>query len=444
MAIARISGNILQDNLQRGSNLSIQGNLLYIDVTNDRVGVGTSSPDVEFTVVGSANISANVDAGNAIVSGSVSATGNVTGGNLTTGGDVTTATVTATGNVSGGNLVSSADVTTVSVTASGNVSGGNLVSSADVTTATVTATGNVSGGNITTGGDVTTSTVTASSTITATGNVSGGNITTSGAVEATGNVSGGNLISSGSVETANITLSGTTVTSDANLSIATSSNGNVDFDVDGTGVVSFNTSTSLTLPSGNTAQRPGSPETGALRFNTSVSQVEIYDGAAWDSITGGAFANITSQELTGDGSTVQFTLDRTTTAAAIIVSTNGVVQLPDTAYTVTGNQITFAEAPVSSDTVDVRFNSIVTTVSSITNTSGANSITVQTNGVADLTTTQSVQLPSYTTTQAANLANTANGQVIYVTDGDGGSPCLAVYSVDNWKRVALGANIAGS
>ena len=57
MAIQRVSGNILQDNLQRGANLSIQGNLAYFDVTNNRVGILTSSPQDEFNVIGVANAS---------------------------------------------------------------------------------------------------------------------------------------------------------------------------------------------------------------------------------------------------------------------------------------------------------------------------------------------------------------------------------------------------
>jgi len=489
MAIARISGNILQDNLQRGSNLSVQGNLLYIDVTNNRVGVGTGSPDVEFTVIGSSNITANISSGNINNTGIVNSTGNIDGGNLNT-----------TGNVTGGNVVSSADVTAVSVTATGNVNADTFRStnttlaapspgsydserltlynfennskvnyaigveasaiwhSVDTNlegqgfkwygnttqVARISGVGNLTlAGNIVANANITGANFSTSGGIGATGNITGGNLNTEAQVVATGNVTGGNLITAGAIDGANISINGTEITSDANLSIATSSNGNVDFDINGSGVISFNTTTSLTIPVGNTAQRPGSPETGAMRFNTNNQQVEVYDGSEWE-VVGSDFVSITSQELTGDGSTITFTLNESTTAAAIIVSTNGVVQQPGIAYTVSGNQITFAEAPISSDTIDIRFTSAVTTVTSITNTNGNSSLVVEDNGIANIATVQSLQLPGYTTAQAANLANTANGQVIYVTDGDSGSPCLAVYSADNWKRVSLGANIAGS
>lgn len=45
MAIGRISGAMLKSNLERlGTDLSVDTDLLYIDVTNDRVGINTASP----------------------------------------------------------------------------------------------------------------------------------------------------------------------------------------------------------------------------------------------------------------------------------------------------------------------------------------------------------------------------------------------------------------
>ena len=45
---------------------------------------------------------------------------------------------------------------------------------------------------------------------------------------------------------------------------------------------------SLTVPGGTEAQRTGSPAAGMIRFNTTISQYEGYDGSAWTSIGGGA------------------------------------------------------------------------------------------------------------------------------------------------------------
>ena len=64
------------------------------------------------------------------------------------------------------------------------------------------------------------------------------------------------------------------------------------------------------------------------------------------------------QSLTGDGSTVTFTLDQTVaTETGIIVSVGGVLQEPSVAYdlTVGGTKITFSEAPSSTDTVYIHY-----------------------------------------------------------------------------------------
>ena len=37
----------------------------------------------------------------------------------------------------------------------------------------------------------------------------------------------------------------------------------------------------ITLPSGTTAQRPGSPATGMARYNTSTNLIEVYNGSVW-------------------------------------------------------------------------------------------------------------------------------------------------------------------
>ena len=44
------------------------------------------------------------------------------------------------------------------------------------------------------------------------------------------------------------------------------------------------------LPSGTTAQRDGSPDAGYIRFNTTETSFEGYDGSAWGAIGGGASA----------------------------------------------------------------------------------------------------------------------------------------------------------
>lgn len=52
----------------------------------------------------------------------------------------------------------------------------------------------------------------------------------------------------------------------------------------------------------------------------------------------------------------------------------------------------------------------------------------------------SITLENYTVSNAPT--NGTTGRVIYVSNGDSGSPCLAVDNGTNWKIVALGATIS--
>jgi hypothetical protein len=475
MAINKISGNILQDDLVRGSNLAIQGNLIYFDVANDRVGILTSTPGDEFTVNGVAN-AANVRVTSATANGIFYASADllaITSGNLTydgTGltviGNLTanvaniTQTLTVTGNITAGNIASNNDITAV-----GNVSANNATITNEISTDSITA--NVANIGSITLDDLNVGNIIANGYANITGNVTGGNFLTSNSVIA-GNFQfnsalnnavvytdssntlttssnltfdGATLSVTGNLVVDDIEINGNSITSNATLEIQTQNDGNIVLTPDGIGLVQIDTSTGLTIPVGNTAQRPGTPDTGTIRWNTSLNIVEVYNGADWEGV-GQDLAIITDQTITGDGANTVFVLDQTTTANAIIVSTNGVVQRPGVAYTVTGNSITFAEAPQTTDIIDVRFIAELSFVNAISNDSGINEISVDPSGVANLSTVQSLQLPSYTVTQATALANVANGQIIYVSNGDSGQPCLAVYSVNAWKVVSLGGNIS--
>ena len=170
-----------------------------------------------------------------------------------TGTQFSVNTDNTTTDIQGGNVVvkTSAQFTTpdigaatgTSLTATGNVAGGNLT-----TAGVVSATGNVIGGNLTTGGlvlatgTVTGSALITSGTVTATGNVAGGNITTGAKVVAVGNIDSTSGIFNGdgfglsNIPAANITglsLSGI-ANGTSNVDIATA-DGNITMGVNGTG-----------------------------------------------------------------------------------------------------------------------------------------------------------------------------------------------------------------
>ena len=134
-------------------------------------------------------------------------------------------------------------------------------------------------------------------------------------------------------------------------------------------VVSFQSSNSILIPRGNSAQRPATGVTGMIRFNTTLDSLEFYDADSWVS-AGTVFTVIDSEVFNGDGSTVAYTLGTSQTTDSCIVSINGVLQIPVLAYSVTGNVLTFTEAPLVSDTIEVREITTTTTVKGISNANG--------------------------------------------------------------------------
>ena len=171
---------------------------VYADTNgNANIEIQTASgatPTTRITVIGA---SGNVGIANAAplhtlaVTGTVygsstlTAVGNITGGNLLTAGSAT-----ATGNIQGGNLI-----TAGLATVTGNVTGGNIISVGAVSAGAlgVSTTGNVTGGNINSNdrvsatGNIDAQAFNATQTFSTTGNVRSGTVT------ATGNIVGANL-----------------------------------------------------------------------------------------------------------------------------------------------------------------------------------------------------------------------------------------------------------
>ena len=204
-----------------------------------------------------------------------------------------------TTDISGGNVVvkTSAQLTTpnigeatgTSLTATGNVAGGNLT-----TAGIVSATGNVIGGNVTTGG-----------LVLATGNVTGGNITTAGVVAATGNVSGGNLTTAGNIDTSagifngdgygisniaagnivGLNLSGIS-NGTSNVDIATA-DGNITMSVNSVGNVAVITATGLEL-------------TGTALISSTVTAPAFTANTGLFTGDGGGLSNVVGANVTGE------------------------------------------------------------------------------------------------------------------------------------------------
>jgi|9_EtaG_2_1085328.scaffolds.fasta_scaffold09201_3 hypothetical protein len=59
----------------------------------------------------------------------------------------------------------------------------------------------------------------------------------------------------------------------------------------------------IDIAAGTTAQRPGSPNSGMIRFNTTTTSYEGYNGSSWGELGGGGISNVvedTSPQLGGD------------------------------------------------------------------------------------------------------------------------------------------------
>jgi len=103
------------------------------------------------------------------------------------------------------------------------------------------------------------------------------------------------------------------------------------------------TAQALHIPSGTTAEQPQDPEQGQLRYNSSVTALEFFNGTNFVQLQGavGAKATITRDSFTLDGSTTVFgpmSFDPEADAN-ILVFIEGVFQKDDT-YSTSGTTIT--------------------------------------------------------------------------------------------------------
>jgi fibronectin-binding autotransporter adhesin len=236
---ATLSGNIIGDRITNGTT-SIE---IQTASGNANISVGGTSNVAVFTttgqnLTGTLSATSNITGGNLLTGGLISATGNITsaanvsGGNVVTGGLISsTGNITSAANITGGNVLTGGLISaTGNITSAANISGGNLSVTSNVLATGVSVSGNITGGNVLTGGLVSafgnitsaaniaggnvlaTTTVSAAShigsVVSVTANVTGGNILTGGLISSTGNISsaaniaGGNLLATTTVSAA--------------------------------------------------------------------------------------------------------------------------------------------------------------------------------------------------------------------------------------------------
>lgn len=203
--------------------------------------------------------------------------------------------------------------------------------------------------------------------LTVTGNLTVGNVSINGITANTISLAGdiistaGNIrANAGQVSSNTIIANSTTIVGDtrlgnltfSNITVSTNfANGNVILAPTGTGMVQINGTNAFSMPVGNTAQQPNYAPAGSFRYNSDTDIPEFYNGLTWLPVT----STVINQTITPSGSANAFPLSTSTTTSGVIVSLNGVIQSPATAYSVSGNVITFTETPLTSDIIDVRF-----------------------------------------------------------------------------------------
>lgn len=119
-------------------------------------------------------------------------------------------------------------------------------------------------------------------------------------------------------------------------------------------LVGIGTANALQVPKGTTAQRPGVPKVGDMRFNTETTTMEFFDGIEFVSST--IVGNVTPlvDTFTGDGSTTEYTMTQAASEVKqIMVFIGGVHQDPSTSYGVSTTTLTFTSAVPNGEIVNV-------------------------------------------------------------------------------------------
>ena len=342
MAVGRISGPLLKDNLLRnGVNLSFETNLLYIDVVNSRVGVKTATPQYDLDVNGTTRstylyTTTQADLATLTVTGStISSTNNtitftpsgvnptvfsgiIRVGNLSLTGNTLSSTntngsITFQANGTGSINLNSNVLITGSLHATGTITADGNIQLGDQPTDTVSFTGEVSsdilpstnntyslGNNTLRWKDIYSQTVNVTSFTTST--LSTTTLSTSALT-----ISGNSISAITSNTDINFVTSGTGGVSLGNFKFYqdsvtnTVSNAVSQFTSTGAGYYRVTGTYGVVIPSGTNSQRPAIAyrETGMIRFNTELGLVEVFNGTAWGSVAGSSVGvtSATAQDI---------------------------------------------------------------------------------------------------------------------------------------------------
>jgi hypothetical protein len=316
MSVGRISGPLLKANLLReGIDLAFDSDLLYLDVTNRRIGINTVNPSHDLTVTGTIRTT-NLEATTRLDIDQISITGNTISSNFenlnllpANNGVVYQSQLTiddftildneiAINTPNQDFIISTLGTGILQIEASSEINGSLNVDGNLTVTGTTTLSGDIEIGNSLTDTVVLTARV-ASDIIPSIDNTYDiGNssflwkdmwvkrayisdieisdnyiqITKLNTdLEIRGN-------GTGLVKVEDISIKDNVISTDTNVDLVLKPTG--------TGVVLINSTTALQLPKGTTAERPSLPISGMIRYNTDNENYEGFDGTYWRVLNG--------------------------------------------------------------------------------------------------------------------------------------------------------------
>ena len=260
------------------------------------------------------NVTANNVIGvTAAIGGVVTATGNITGGNLLapagiisaagniTGLNVNTGIVSATGNIRGGNINTTGLISTAGNVQAGNLSTSGIMSSTgniiaaniavgNITAAIISSTGNITGPNIIA------TILQVSTLLSVSGNIQGGNLLTDGLLSTTGNISGSYFIGNGSLMTGINLTKISNGTSQINFPVA-SSNANITIGATSNVAVFATTGAYIT----------GLVSATSNVVSNNVVATTIVNAASFTGTTVSVTGNVTANNFIGNGAALTAT-----------------------------------------------------------------------------------------------------------------------------------------
>lgn len=379
------------------SNVTAISNVTTSQITNGTTVMAIAGPNgnIFATVNAVGNILVLSDTG-AFVTGTLSATGNITGSNVNTGG-----LVSATGNINGGNVNAGIGnfTTVIGAANASSLTSGTVHADRMSGSYVINVTGNVSGtaatvtngaqANITSVGTLTSLSVSGNvntgGVISATGNITGGNVST-GSLSLSGNVLSAINTTSAITTTANITGGNILGGANVNATLFTGTTISMSGNITGGNVTSMQTLTGTYISSGGQVSAVGNITGGNINTaglvsatgnisgnNISATGNVILNGrisATGNIITGGpltANGQITGTFLTATGGTLvlgNYTIDASAAPAGPVYisggDTNFIGNVEADKISITGN-ITGGNLITSGTTGILSVNSITHT-----------------------------------------------------------------------------------